>query len=318
MLFYLILTKKVLKILVPPLSFKKLLSYFKNFSFVYRLHETYTIWFWLSPALLSWSVKDKLSAFFSVLFLLDICRIATFGHSYALKRELLGSIILCWSTLFLPPSTSLINNDQLCDLGKSWTRLISFYWLIVLHVIQLDCKLLENRNLVLDPYKTSHSAEQSLNAPKLLLTDSSLSILGNQSARIYLKCLDNWFLSLYSYCCCQVLSSLGLDYQSKHIVAALVSLSLYSCLTKLPLGSERIHSFPLSQGKSSKYFNLKTLHSWIYLLIFHYSPVQLGSPVLCLYDTLSLHTWLRFTLFRGTLLHTLLSSLYLQKSIHTL
>ena len=35
-------------------------------------------------------------------------------------------------------------------------------------VIQLDCKLLKDKNLVLDPYKTSHSAEWSLSLTLLL------------------------------------------------------------------------------------------------------------------------------------------------------
>ena len=92
MLFYLILTKTVLKLfykhLIPQFSWKTIAAP------VFKLLFTDFMKPIPSGSDQPCTTKDKLSAYVSILFLLDICRIGTFGHSYALKVELLGPMIL--------------------------------------------------------------------------------------------------------------------------------------------------------------------------------------------------------------------------------
>lgn len=121
-------------------------------------------------------------------FLLDSCRIGTFGHSYALTVEFLGSMILYRLTLFLPPSISLIDGDELCDWAMSGqNNLMSLCynaWLFIGTVSFLKTEVL------LQAPEKCHKVLVVMQCP-VFVAYWLISITGNQSAGLHLKQLNS-------------------------------------------------------------------------------------------------------------------------------
>lgn len=175
-----------------------MLPYFWNFSFVYSLHGTCTLWLPVSPVLQNWSFKNKLSTYVSV----PTWQLQNW-HFWPLLclNSWVSGIHDSIPTHTFPTSQHFSDGDELCDWAMSGqNNLMSLCynaWLFIGTVSFLKTEVL------LQAPEKCHKVLVVMQCP-VFVAYWLISIAGNQSAGLHLKQLNSWCLSLHSYFCWQV------------------------------------------------------------------------------------------------------------------